>query len=79
MTVLYMILGILAVLWGFIGIYYYAVMREKISRRPQLFVLFLVGGPLVWVFFIGFLILNIPLKLIETTLERFEKWLTERN
>lgn len=55
-------------------IYFYMLNRE-VTRQPQRFVLFFMGGPVIWTIFS----LAILIRFMETKIVvPFEKWLTKQ-
>jgi len=67
-------IAILISTWLLGSVFYYGYMYSKVKLPIQKVVLFIIGGPLIWIVLPLFFILE---KLAETVFESLHNWLTK--
>jgi hypothetical protein len=65
---------ILFTIWALIGPFYYLFVSSKVKFKVQKVVLFIVGGPFLWIGLPLFFVLE---KVSEKVFEPLHKWLTK--
>lgn len=73
LTSIFIILGLV---WTFVGAIFYVFTFPNVHKKPQEFVLALMGGPIIWLILLS----SIPVGFIaDKIIVPFSNWLTERN